>query len=67
MLDEGLKAIGRWNPDVEESGLALDVLAYHTTDLGTASQHSRAELDGRYAHQADVRLAWWPSARTITC
>ena len=54
VLDEGLKAIGRWNPAVEESGLALDVLAYHTTDLGTASQHARAELNKRYAHQANA-------------
>ena len=38
VLDEGLKAIGRWNPAVEQSGLALDVLVYHTTDLGTAAQ-----------------------------
>jgi len=54
VLDEGLKAIGRWYVVVEESGLALDVLVYHTTDLGTASQHTRAELDQRYAHQADA-------------
>ena len=52
VLDEGLKAIGRWNADVEKSGLALDVLAYHTTDLGTASQHTRVELDQWYAHRA---------------
>ena len=44
VLDEGLKAIGRWNPAVEQSGLALDVLVYHTTDLGTAAQRTRAEL-----------------------
>ena len=42
VLDEGLKAIGRWKPDVESSGLVLDLLAYHTTDLGTAAQRSRA-------------------------
>jgi len=54
VLDEGLKAIGRWNVVVEESGLALDVLVYHTTDLGTASQHTRAELSARYAHQAET-------------
>ena len=51
VLDEGLKAVGRWNPAVEESGLALDVLVYHTTDLGTAAQCTRAELIARYAHQ----------------
>ena len=54
VLDEGLKAIGRWNPAVEESGLALDVLVYHTTDLGTAAQCTRAELEPRYAHQVDA-------------
>jgi WD40 repeat protein len=54
VLDEGLKAIRRWDPVVEESGLALDVLAYHTTELGTAAQHTRAELDRRYANQAHV-------------
>jgi len=51
VLDEGLKAIGRWKPAVEDSGLALDVLVYHTTDLGTAAQCTRAELTARYAHQ----------------
>ena len=54
VLDDGLKAIAAWNPAVAESGLLLDVLAYHTTDLGTASQHTRAELEERYRHQADT-------------
>ena len=54
VLDEGLKNIGRWNPAVEQSGLALDVLVYHTTDLGTSAQRTRAELAARYAHQAGV-------------
>jgi len=54
VLDAGLKAIGRWNPVVGKSGLALDVLAYHTTELGTAAQRTRAELEQRYAHHADA-------------
>jgi len=54
VLDLGLKAIGGWNPAVEQSGLALDVLLYHTTELGTASQCTRAELSARYAHQVDA-------------
>jgi formylglycine-generating enzyme required for sulfatase activity len=54
VLDEGLKAIGRWNSSVADSGLALDVLVCHTTDLGTASQRSRDELNQRYAHQLGV-------------
>ncbi len=51
VLDEGLRSIGRWRRAVEDSGLALDVLVYHTTDLGTAAQCTRAELTERYAHQ----------------
>jgi WD40 repeat protein len=51
LLDEGLKAAGRWNAAVEQSGLAIDVLVYHTTDLGTAAQRTRTELSERYAHQ----------------
>ena len=54
VLDAGLKAIGRWNPVVGKSGLALDVLAYHTTELGTAAQRTRAELTARYTHQVDA-------------
>ena len=52
VLDLGLKAIGRWNPKVEQFGLALDLLAFHTTEFGSAAQRSRAELDEHYAHQA---------------
>ncbi len=53
VLNDGVKAIGHWNPAVEQSGLALDVLAYHTTEFGTAAQRSWDELKTRYAHQAD--------------
>jgi formylglycine-generating enzyme required for sulfatase activity len=54
LLDDGLKAIGGWNPAMEQSGLALDILAFHTTDLGTASERTHAELSARYAHQVDA-------------
>jgi WD40 repeat protein len=54
VLDEGLKAIRRWKPAVEESGLALDVLAYHTTELGYANECDRARLTKRYKHRDDV-------------
>ena len=50
VLNGGLTAVRRWNAGVEESGLALDVLTYHTTDLGTASQCTSADLQVRYAH-----------------
>jgi len=48
VLNGGLTAVRGWNAGVEESGLALDVLTYHTTDLGTASQRTNADLKGRY-------------------
>jgi WD40 repeat protein len=54
VLAEGLQAIRHWNANVEASGLALDQLAFHTTDLGTAALHTRDELEARYAHRAEV-------------
>ena len=54
VLDNGLKALKDWNSDAVESGLALDVLAYHTTDQTTAEIRSLADLRTRYAHRAEV-------------
>lgn len=39
---------------VERSGLALDVLNYHTTVLGTAESRNLDELRRLYQHQSDV-------------
>ncbi len=54
ILDEGLKAVGLWDHELESSGLALDVLEYHTTDMGVVGQHDRSDLDRRYPHKAGV-------------
>ena len=51
VLDNGLKALGHWNAEAAGSGLPLDFLHYHTTELGTASQHTRAELERHYEHR----------------
>ncbi len=40
--------------DVESSGLALDILNSHTTDLGFANSRSMEELKIAYQHRADV-------------
>ena len=48
MLQEGLKAVSE---EIRESGLALDVLEFHTTEFDTAARRSRAELDERYPHR----------------
>jgi len=47
-LGRGLSALEKWRAEVVESGLALDLLDYHTKPLGTADQHTPAELHERY-------------------
>ena len=54
LLDHGLEALKHWNLNVVESGLALDVLAYHTTDQVTAQTRSIAKMKVRYGHRSDV-------------
>ena len=34
-----------------DSGLALDLLAYHTTPLGTAEQRTMTDLEQTYRHR----------------
>jgi len=40
--------------EVATSGLAIDVLAYHTTDMLTAQERTRTELEEEYAHRKDA-------------
>ena len=40
--------------EVLESGLVLDLLAYHTTSLLTAEQRTQGELRERYRHRAGI-------------
>jgi len=54
VLNNGLKALKQWNPEVVESGLALDMLAFHTTDQATAETRSITDLKDRYTHRSDV-------------
>lgn len=53
-LGRQLQTLGSRQPEVVTSGLALDLLAYHTTPLGTAEQHTMAELEQLYLHRLDV-------------
>lgn len=39
---------------VESSGLALDMLNYHTTPLGTARSNELKDLQEKYQHQEDI-------------
>ncbi|MEM8485576.1 MAG: SUMF1/EgtB/PvdO family nonheme iron enzyme [Bacteroidota bacterium] len=53
-LDEQLDVLQTWNAEVVESGLALDVLNHHTTDLGTAETRLLPGLTSRYPNRSDV-------------
>ena len=47
-LDQQLAALEQWRPEVVRSGLALDLLAAHTTPTGTADQCTEEELSTAY-------------------
>ena len=51
-LTRQLRALGAKQEAAVESGLALDLLAYHTTPLGTAEQRTMTDLEQIYRHQA---------------
>lgn len=53
-LGRQLQALNDRQPNVVASGLALDVLAYHTTPLGTAEQRTPADLEHMYSHRRDA-------------
>lgn len=53
-LGRQLGALRNEMPEVVDSGLALDLLAYHTTPLGTAEQRTLADLEHTYSHRLDV-------------
>jgi hypothetical protein len=53
-LSEQLSALHDWNAQVVSSGLALDLLAFHTTPLGTAESCTRPEIDAAYPHQSST-------------
>lgn len=53
-LDRQLTVVKKWRAEPVDSGLVLDLLACHTTPLGTAAQVNARELAERYAHRADL-------------
>jgi WD40 repeat protein len=52
-LTEQLNELRRHDLEAVESGLALDLLAYHTTALGTTEQRTLDDLRRSYVHQAE--------------
>lgn len=53
-LNQQLAAVEQWRPKVTHSGLALDLLAFHTTPKGTARQRLEQEVLQTYAHSAET-------------
>ncbi|MBK6485808.1 MAG: CHAT domain-containing protein [Gemmatimonadetes bacterium] len=53
-LDQQLCALQDWNPELTRVGLVLDVLAQHTTSIGSSRPCSRESLESTYAHQHAV-------------
>lgn len=49
-----MERIRAWDEETESSGLALDVLNFHTSAMGTANTRLEEELRERYGHQHTV-------------
>lgn len=64
-LDRQLRALHGKHAEAENSGLALDLLAYHTTPLGTAEQRTMADLQHTYGHRQDVLPALVQECRDL--
>jgi WD40 repeat protein len=53
-LNQQLETLRHWQPEIVDSGLALDVLAFHTTPLGSAEQRTAEHVTQEYRHCQDV-------------
>ena len=53
-LDRQLARLKEQQREVVDSGLALDLLGFHTTPLGTAEQRDFAAVQKEYQHHTDI-------------
>ena len=53
-VDQQLDQLRDTHPGAVDSGLAIDILAFHTTPMVTACARTRQELETVYAHVADA-------------
>lgn len=49
-FDSQIKKVRDWNAEVVESGLALDILHFHVSDLGTSNRRHLDTIRLRYQH-----------------
>ena len=52
-LEQQIAEIKKRNKDVVSSGLLLDILHFHTTPMGTATEHRMADIEQTYSHAKD--------------
>ena len=64
-LTRQLQALRAQHAPAVESGLALDLLAYHTTPLGTAEQRTMSDLQDAYYHQVETVQALVQECRDL--
>lgn len=64
-LRRKLETLSEQQPAAVKSGLALDVLAYHTTPLGTAEQRTLEDLEQIYRHRQDALPALVQACRDL--
>jgi WD40 repeat protein len=55
-FEQQMEKLKNWKPEVVDSGLALDILKYHTTELGTARSRSIEELRHTYGNMSDISV-----------
>ncbi|MGH9361516.1 MAG: WD40 repeat domain-containing protein, partial [Thermoanaerobaculia bacterium] len=53
-LEEQLAQLREWSHELVDSGLALDLLAHHTTALGTSETRQAADVVARYGGRPEV-------------
>jgi hypothetical protein len=53
-LDQQIAEVKKFNSEYVDSGFVLDMLAYYTTPLGTAAQHTLEDLQREYSHRIDA-------------
>lgn len=53
-VDQQLASLGKQHPAAVNSGLALDILMFHTTPLGTGAKRSTTQLFETYPHQKAI-------------
>jgi len=49
-----MEKLKNWNKNVVDSGLALDILKYHTTEWGTACVRNIRDIRQTYRHNRDI-------------